>query len=107
MTIPKQVKIFGMTIEVSPDYDLMNRDDTVGEANHRSNTIRILPSTVTMPRTQEQLEQTYLHELVHFILYYMKKEDLRKDEDFVDSFALAFHQALVTQEGDSSRDLML
>jgi len=40
------------------------------------------------------LEHTYLHELVHAILHCMGRDELYKDEAFVDLFAGLLHQSL-------------
>ncbi len=98
MIIPKRLKLLGHTIEVTYRYDIFASDDLVGMAEYRTNTIQILPSSNARPRSQTQMEETFLHELVHFILFYMEEEDLRKNEKFVGLFSNLLHQALTTAE---------
>ena len=42
-------------------------------------------------------EQTFCHELVHWILNVMS-EDEKHDEQFVETFSMLLHQALTTME---------
>ena len=43
-------------------------------------------------RSQTAIEQTMYHEVVHSILDTLGKNDLSKDEEFVQSFSLLLHQ---------------
>ena len=66
----------------------------VGKANYRDQSIS-LDRSVARPQA---LEQAYLHELIHWILFMMNKDGLRKDEDFVDTFAHFLYQAHQMQD---------
>jgi len=105
--IPKRFKLLGQTINVSIDEnDFINMDDWVGKAIYKSNKICILPSTDKNPINQEQLDQTFCHELMHFITFhagssYSGKEDyMHRDEGFIELMGSLLHQALTTFEGD-------
>ena len=98
MDIPRRLKLLGRTITVEYDPMLDGRDGTVGEARYTSDSIALQPNTDTFRRPQTQLEQVFLHELVHYILNEMNEYDLRSDEKFVDVFAGLLHQALTTME---------
>ena len=61
----------------------------------------------------EQLEQTFYHELMHFILYYAgasyrgkDNSQMHRDEEFVDLCSNLLHQAMSTMtfedEGEAS-----
>lgn len=47
--------------------------------------------------SQQYMEQTFYHELVHDILIQMSEFDLSKDEKFVDLFSVFLHQFMVTK----------
>lgn len=98
MDIPRRLKLLGRTITVEYDPMLDGRDGTVGEARYTSDSIALQPNTDTFRRPQTQLEQVFLHELVHYILNEMNEYDLRSNEKFVDVFAGLLHQALTTME---------
>ena len=98
MDIPRRLKLLGRTITVEYDPMLDGRDGTVSEARYTSDSIALQPNTDTFRRPQTQLEQVFLHELVHYILNEMNEYDLRSNEKFVDVFAGLLHQALTTME---------
>jgi predicted SprT family Zn-dependent metalloprotease len=100
VTIPKKFDLMGTTIEVEYNADMMFDDNAMGQANYRRNKIFIAPNTSTFKMNKEQLEQVFLHELVHWIFYQLKHDDLQKDEELVDQFAELLHQTLKTMEGD-------
>ena len=103
MIIPKQFKLFGSTIKVIYDQKrFIDNTESMGFASYRENTITLNP--VLLNDNTEIAEQTFLHEVVHFILYFagpaFTKTDnhMHKDEDFVDLVASILHQILTTQE---------
>jgi hypothetical protein len=96
--VPLSFCIMGYTITVEWNERLRHHEDLVGLAMHRDNKIVIQPSVPGNPRTSEQIEHTFFHELVHFILDAMQEEELRKNEKFVDVFSGLLHQALTTME---------
>ncbi len=104
MRIPKRFKIYGQTIEVVWSGEPFVENEGVGFASYRLNQIQIRPSQESCPRSNSQLEVTFLHELVHFILFYAQsardkeKEWMHQDENFVESFSNLLHQALTTFE---------
>jgi hypothetical protein len=88
------------TYGVEFNQDLLYKDDAYGQVSYREQKIFILPDTRQFPRSVEQIEHTYLHEIIHLILDEMNKKDLSKDEDFVDMFAGFLHQIIQTSRGD-------
>jgi predicted SprT family Zn-dependent metalloprotease len=98
--IPKQFNLLGHTIKVNvtPNFRLI--DGNLGEANYSEGSINLQGNTKEFPVSKEMLEHTYLHEVIHFVLYFMGNEELREDEGFVDLFAGLLHQALQTQKGE-------
>lgn len=99
MTIPRTFTLFSQPITVTHDPTIFAASDSLGESSYRTNTIALTPSSPTYPIPQARLESVFLHELVHFILYYMKS-DLFSDEKFVDQFALLLHQYETTRKGE-------
>jgi hypothetical protein len=99
MVIPKEFVLFGQKIKVKIDTSILASDDAEGLALYRENTIKIAGHSAVWPQKTSREEQVFLHELVHFILYSMHEDDLRKNEKFVDVFASLLHQALITAKG--------
>jgi len=65
----------------------------IGTSSYRENRIVLRPSLPTYPLNQEQLEQAFCHEVVHFLLYHAgaaysgKTDYMHQDEGFVDLLA--------------------
>lgn len=98
MKIPKRFKLFGHIIEVNITHDLSDKTDLRGCTKYREH--KILLQAVdnkfyTRPTSNQ--EQTFYHELVHWILTLMS-EDNNHDEKFVETFSMLLHQALTTME---------
>lgn len=88
-TIPKKVFLAGIEITVDMDSSMVNREGTLGRVDYEDQRIIIDPCA-----GKDIICQTYLHELTHYILYVMGKEDLRTDEAFVESFSHLLYQAI-------------
>lgn len=105
MNIPKRFNLFGRTIDVVfIDGPFVERPETSAFASYRQNRIEINPNRA-ISGNDDQLAQTFCHELVHFILYhsgvaYRGKDPSRmhQDEEFVDLTSQLLHQALSTAE---------
>ena len=101
--IPARFKLFGQTINVvfKPEYFAEN-DGVYGCASYRLNEIQLRPPTDTLPLSVEQVEQTFYHELMHFVLYHAgaaytgKKDYMHQEEGFVDLCGGLLHQAMTT-----------
>lgn len=96
MKIPKSFSLFGQVITVHHNDGLAHANDTTGEARFRSNAIYLQSNTNGYPVPHSKIEQTFFHELTHFMLHAMSSDRLNKDEVFVDTFASLLHQALTT-----------
>jgi len=105
LNVPLRFKLFGETIDVVWDNELSNRDNANGMSNYRYSRIELQPNTKAVFRSKEQVEQSYLHEVVHFILEAIQEEKLRTDEKFVELFSKALHQVLTTSEYGTVREL--
>jgi len=102
MKIPKRFKLFGQTIEVGFDPDLIDERDWCGSSSHRRNLIKLAPPSITHPRSNAQIEATFCHEFVHQIFYAagfkIDGEYAHSNEDVVDIVGNLLHQALTTME---------
>ena len=95
--IPKSFTLYGEDVSVTHDPDRCRDLDCLGACNESIN--EIVYSDVNSQgykRTIEGIEQTFLHELVHVILFKMNEDDLSKNEKFVDTFSRLLHQYLKT-----------
>lgn len=105
MKIPNNFKLLGQTITISfcPD-KFTDSDGHYGFACYRKNEIQLRPSTATLPLSDEQIAQSFWHELTHFVLYHAgaaysgKSDYMHQDEGFVDLVGSLFHQAVSTFE---------
>ncbi len=103
MKIPKEFKLAGKKIKVEFVDDLKNEEDAIGAAVYRRNIIRIQTPSETTPIPKESVEQTFFHELVHFILHEIGEDELRDNERFVTSFSGLLHQAIKTMDDNNGR----
>lgn len=98
MRIPKRFKLYAQTIEVEYDEKLLHRDDARGMAFYRDCKIKLQPACDANPIPQGQIEQTFCHELLHFLFNAAGYTEDRADEEKVDRLAHLLHQALETCE---------
>jgi len=100
--IPKSLMLHGQLIEVVFDDNLCAREGNRGENHNGYNKIVLQSHVAGDPQPQSWIEQAFLHELVHDILYHMESEK-NDDEKFVNLFASLLHQALTTMEYGGKR----
>lgn len=104
MQIPKRFKLMGQTIDVEFKADHYRDSNWEGSASYRRNKILLQPSSDAIPLKPEMIEQTFMHELTHFVLYHAgaaytgKCDYMHQDEGFVDLVASLYHQAFTTME---------
>ena len=98
MKIPSSFEIAGRKVKVVENSRLGHENEWLGAAVYREDKIELQPSTKDRPRTKDCLNQTFCHELVHWVLYSMGKHELNRDEEFVDLFGTFLHQALKTMK---------
>ena len=98
MKIPKRFKLFGQTIEVEMQDFLNDKTDCRGQAKYRENKIYLqIIDGKYYSRPTTNMEQTFCHELVHWILS-MMHEKIDEDVKFIEIFSGLLHQALTTME---------
>ena len=90
--IPSSLWLGGLKIDVVYDDTLVKIKQLIGEAKYSEQKIFLDPSVAPL----QTLEQSYIHELVHWILYMMGENELRSNERIVDLFAHFLYQARVT-----------
>lgn len=88
MNIPKTFQLAGITWKVRENSHLIN----MGECHSQRGLIYLKPDP---NYNAAVLEQTYVHELVHAILFTMGDAGPH-DEKFVDGFAALLHQYMNT-----------
>ena len=98
--IPKRFRLFGKLIEVELVSTLVCDRDAVGSGSFRKNEIIIQDKCDGYDTTDENIEQNFLHEVVHFILHALHYENLDENEQLIDLIASSLHQILTTMEYD-------
>jgi hypothetical protein len=96
LPIPTSFWLYGQKITVRFDPFLSDTTDCVGESRYRINEIVLQPHTEGIARLESKIEQTFLHEVMHFILQNLGEEELRSNEKLIDSMAQLLHQMLTT-----------
>lgn len=94
MNIPERFKLAGLTVEIKNDESLVKDKGYIGEARYHEQSILLDKQAAPC----DSVEQAYHHELVHWILYVMNKDELRNNEEFVDVFGHLLYQAIKTAE---------
>ena len=98
ITIPKEFKLGPYTITVNKESDLCYKSGASGMAYLNAQEIGLQPSVQGFNMKPESVLQVMHHELVHWILYMMKKDELNSDESFVDQFADFLTQYVITSK---------
>lgn len=94
MKIPETIALTGRTWRVELDSDYCKHTKNMGVCQNTQNTIRLAYVANGERIPQQEVEQTFFHELVHACLYTMGNTKLNENEKFVDLFAALLHQAL-------------
>ena len=97
MKIPKRFKLFGRTITVKYDENEADEYSFKGATRWREDRILMARPNIHKTGTPKSMEQTFCHELTHWILHMMRHK-LEGNEEFVDVFASLLHQSLDTME---------
>lgn len=81
MKIPNKFKLFNHEISVIMDENLQSLTDNWGTCNFHSKLLKI-DSKIS----KDFQEQTFLHELIHVIFFYLGEKELAENEKLVNSF---------------------
>jgi len=98
MRIPKSFKLFGSTITVEFDNDKCEAERAYGIVIYKRNIIKLQDKAHGEKIANEEIEASYYHEILHFILNRLGYDDLNDDEKFVKQVSKALQQCLTTQE---------
>lgn len=106
LRIPKRFKLLGHTIEVVENKRLAHDHNWNGAACYDETRIELLPISEQHPFSMTKHEQTFCHELSHFLLYHagaainheLGGKYVHQNEEFVDLLGSLIHQALTTME---------
>ena len=98
MKIPKSFKLFGSTITVEFDNDKCDQDESYGLVKFKSNKMFLSDFAQGFKIDLNEIESSYYHEMLHFILNRLGYDDLNDDEKFVKQVSKALQQCLTTQE---------
>lgn len=96
--IPTSFWLGGLKIDVVYDNTMVKTKQVIGEARYANQQIRLDPSVAPM----QTVEQSFYHEMVHWIFYVMGEEELRNNEKLVDLFAHFLYQARVTEQKETT-----
>ena len=95
MYIPSQFKLFNQTIKVVYKRDLLDKHNCFGMWVYKRNTIYIQQSTKKHILTNEQIDQTLIHEFSHAALDLLGYSKLSEDEKLVSSLSNLIHQFVI------------
>lgn len=95
MKIPKKFNLGSHVVHVHKNVQLK---EAWGEWNNERKVIRLRKPSKNNPTTFYY--QTFLHEIVHAVLDTMGREELSRDESFVDGLSEALTQVFTTAEYD-------
>ena len=93
MKIPVKFKLFHHIITVELKEKLYSHDANFGEANYIKKKI-----TIDKDLDNDLREQTFLHELIHLILYFLTETELSGNEKLVNNISELLYQAIETME---------
>ena len=96
--IPTQFEIGGRTVKIKYKKNMVDESDSVGYARYRKNEIWLQEKCDGVYRHPDQIQESYCHEIVHWILNMMGENKLNDDEKMVSQFAQYLHQILKTSE---------
>lgn len=93
--VPTSIQLGGSTINIQIVDNPMEtgNDAWVSMSDSR---IRISKAKCGLPCSNDYIESSYYHELVHAILSTMDKKELNENEEFVEGFGNLLHQAIKT-----------
>ncbi len=94
MKIPKTIQIAGKTIEVIFDDKLCDEINCWGQSRFNVGEILIQKKSDSIDRKKDHIEQTFIHEIVHWICEVLHHDELRKDERFTSQFSELLYQVI-------------
>lgn len=96
LLIPKSFQLMGQTITTEWQDGLIQRSDATGLACYRDNKILLQKNTDGTKIPDEYIEETFFHELMHFIANQLGESELRGNEKLIGQIAGLLHQSFKT-----------
>lgn len=96
--IPISFKLFATKISVVFDDSHLIEKNALGESSFSESKIRLATKTWRNDLPDEVILDSFYHEKVHMILDTMGRDELSKDEEFVEVFSRLLRQADETEE---------
>ena len=85
--IPKSFELMNDTINIKYSDKLTSEEDSNGRAYYRKKLIELQKISETNNLNEDNLIKTYLHELLHMILWKLEEDKLRTDEKLINKMA--------------------
>lgn len=104
-SIPKQYQIGAHTREVWKDPTLLRETGRYGEIDHVRGLIKIQSNNASLCSQESIDKDTFLHEVVHDILWMLDQRELNKDEAFVNTFASLLNQVISSMTGSVNEEV--
>lgn len=98
MKIPKSFELFGSTITVAFDNDKCEAESAYGVAQFKINAIKLSNKAQGVKIDPVEIEVSFVHEAIHFVLVKLGYQELSNDEKFMKQISGAVHQCLTTQK---------
>ena len=102
--IPKRFMSHGLFVDVVYRDNLAYERQRVGEMHLRKNEIHLQSSNDGIPRKQEQIEETFCHELMHHMFDKIGRSELSDDEVLVENCGSLLYQIFRTMEFEEGGD---
>lgn len=91
MKIPKEFQLFGSTIKVVFNDERCDDKEAYGFTSYSSNTIFLSNKVDGKPISKDEMDITFIHEVLHFIFYKTKYPDLTDDERLITLMSRTIH----------------
>lgn len=108
MKVPEGFTLLGQTISVVFDDEFCAKKNWLGAADYDHNRIVLAQHVLVENKRKkgkvwkklpkEKIEQTFYHELTHFILHLMNEAKLRDSEKFVDLLGAIMYEFIKTKK---------
>lgn len=95
---PTVLRILNKDIDLVFVDDLADKCDANGQARYRENKIILQKETKSIQRQKQDIDETIMHEILHYILNLLAYDELNKDEKFVTQISLALTQVLMDND---------
>lgn len=99
MKIPKEIQIVGRKYKIKFDNADMEQEDSAGMIRYRIQEITLKDKYGDQKRSPECIKISFLHELIHAMLYAINEHQLRNEENFCNKLSEVLYQVVKQIEG--------